>query len=125
MYTMKKALKNKRFGAVLAWLFALFAVIASFGIGNMTQGNSISGALHTTFHVPTHLTGIVITVLALLIIVGGIKSISKVSSVDNDREPSWCVFCDAKDRCDSCDATDSDDNDCGSCDFGTECTHIG
>ena len=64
MYTMKKALKNKRFGAVLAWLFALFAVIASFGIGNMTQGNSISGALHTTFHVPTHLTGIVITVLA-------------------------------------------------------------
>ena len=75
------ALKNKRFGAVLAWLFALFAVIASFGIGNMTQGNSISGALHTTFHVPTHLTGIVITVLALLIIVGGIKSISKVSSV--------------------------------------------
>ena len=81
MYTMKKALKNKRFGAVLAWLFALFAVIASFGIGNMTQGNSISGALHTTFHVPPHLTGIVITVLALLIIVGGIKSISKVSSV--------------------------------------------
>ena len=81
MYTMKKALKNKRFGAVLAWLFALFAVIASFGIGNMTQGNSISGALHTTFHVPTHLTGIVITVLALLIIVGGIKTISKVSSV--------------------------------------------
>ena len=81
MYTMKKALKNKKFGTVLAWLFALFAVIAPFGIGNMTQGNSISGALHTTFHVPTHLTGIVITVLALLIIVGGIKSISKVSSV--------------------------------------------
>ncbi len=81
MYTMKKAFKNKRFGSVLAWLFALFTVIASFGIGNMTQGNSISGALHTTFHVPTHLCGIVITVLALLIIVGGIKSISKVSSV--------------------------------------------
>lgn len=81
MYTMKKAFKNKRFGSVLAWLFALFTVIASFSIGNMTQGNSISGALHTTFHVPTHLCGIVITVLALLIIVGGIKSISKVSSV--------------------------------------------
>ena len=67
MYTMKKALKNKRFGAVLAWLFALFAVIASFGIGNMTQGNSISGALHTTFHVPTHLTGIVIGILIALL----------------------------------------------------------
>ena len=81
MYTMKKAFKNKKFGAVLAWLFALFAVVASFGIGNMTQGNSISGALHTTFHVPTWVSGIVITVLAFFIIVGGIKSISKVSSV--------------------------------------------
>lgn len=81
MYTMKKALKNKTFGSVLAWLFALFAVVASFGIGNMTQGNSIAGALHTTFHVPTELTGVVITILALVIIVGGIKSISKVSSV--------------------------------------------
>ena len=42
MYTMKKGLKNKTLGVVLAWLFALFAVIASFGIGNMTQGNSIA-----------------------------------------------------------------------------------
>lgn len=81
MYTMKKALKWKRFGAVLGWFFAVFAVIASFGIGNLTQGNSIASALHTTFNVPTWITGIVITVLALLIIVGGIKSISKVSSV--------------------------------------------
>ena len=78
---MKKGLKNKTFGAVLAWLFALFAVIASFGIGNMTQGNSIAGALHSTFSVPTWVTGIVITVVSLLIIVGGIKSISKVSSI--------------------------------------------
>ena len=81
MYTMKKGLKNKKLGAVLAWFFALFAVIASFGIGNMTQGNSISGAIKATFHVPTGVTGIVITVFSLLIIVGGIKSISKVSSV--------------------------------------------
>lgn len=81
MYTMKKGLKNKKLGAVLAWFFALFAVIASFGIGNMTQGNSISGAIKATFHVPTGVTGIAITVLSLLIIVGGIKSISKVSSV--------------------------------------------
>lgn len=81
MYTMKKGLKNKKFGAVLGFLFALFAVIASFGIGNMTQGNSIASALHTTFQIPTKTTGIVITVFALLIIVGGIKSISKVSSI--------------------------------------------
>lgn len=81
MYTMKKGLKNKTFGAVLAWLFALFAVVASFGIGNMTQGNSIASALRATFAVPTWMTGIIITILSLLIIVGGIKSISKVSSV--------------------------------------------
>lgn len=81
MYTMKKGIKNKKLGAVLAWLFAFFAVVASFGIGNMTQGNSISGALKATFNVTTWLSGIIITVFALLIIVGGIKSISKVSSV--------------------------------------------
>ena len=81
MYTMKKGIKNKKLGAVLAWLFAFFAVVASFGNGNMTQGNSISGALKATFNVPTWLSGIIITVFALLIIVGGIKSISKVSSV--------------------------------------------
>lgn len=81
MYTMKKGFKNKKFGAVLGWLFALFAVIASFGIGNLTHGNSISSALDTTFGVPVWVTGIVITVLALAIILGGIKSISKVSQV--------------------------------------------
>ncbi|MCM1157794.1 MAG: sodium:alanine symporter family protein [Bacteroidales bacterium] len=81
MYTMKKALKNKTFGSVLGWLFALFTVVASFGIGNMTQANSIASALNETFDFPMWIVGIVITVLALLIIVGGIKSISKVSSV--------------------------------------------
>ena len=81
MYVMKKAFKNKTFGAVLGWLFALFAVIASFGIGNLTQANSISSSLNQTFSIPTWVTGMVVTVLALVIIVGGIKSISKVSSV--------------------------------------------
>lgn len=81
MYTMKKAIKNKTLGAVLGTLFALFAVIASFGIGNLTQANSISDAMHVTFGVPTWLTGIIVTVLSLCIIVGGIKSISRLSSV--------------------------------------------
>lgn len=81
MYTMKKAFKHKKMGSVLGWLFALFAVIASFGIGNLTQANSISSALNSTFHVPVVVTGIIITLLALFIIIGGIKSISKVSQV--------------------------------------------
>lgn len=81
MYTMKKAFRNKKAGLILGWLFAFFAVIASFGIGNLTQANSISTALTATYGVPSYITGIVITVLALLIIIGGIKTISKVSQV--------------------------------------------
>ena len=81
MYTMKKAFKHKKLGALLGWLFALFAVIASFGIGNMTQANSISDALNSTFGLSTVICGIILTLLALVIIVGGIKTISKVSSV--------------------------------------------
>lgn len=81
MYTIKKAFRHKKTGAIMGWLFALFAVIASFGIGNLTQANSISTALNATYNIPFSITGIVITVLALLIILGGIKSISKVSQV--------------------------------------------
>ena len=81
MYTMRNALKHKKLGAVMGWLFAFFATIASFGIGNMTQGNSISAALQATFHVPVEATGVVISILVLIIIIGGIKTISSVSSV--------------------------------------------
>lgn len=93
MYTMKKGLHNQTLGTILAWLFALFTVIASFGIGNMTQGNSIASALHTTFSIPTWISGIIITVLSLLIIVGGIKSISKVSSVVVPAMAIFYVIC--------------------------------
>ncbi len=81
MTTMKRGLKNKTFGAVLAMLFAIFAVIASFGIGNMTQANSISTALNSTFHVPEWLVGLIVAVLVLVILLGGITRLSKVSSV--------------------------------------------
>lgn len=81
MYTMKNAFKNKAFGKTMGFLFALFAVLASFGIGNMTQANSISGALQQSFNTPTVATGVVLTILTLIIVVGGIQSISKISSV--------------------------------------------
>lgn len=81
MYVMRKAFKNKTFGMIMGGLFATFTVIASFGIGNLTQANSISSSLHQTFQIPTWVTGAVITVVALIIIVGGIKYISKVSSI--------------------------------------------
>lgn len=81
MFTMKNGFKNKKAGLFLGTAFALFAVLASFGIGNMTQANSISTAIHTTFGVSNEIVGVVLTVMTLAVIVGGITSISKVSSV--------------------------------------------
>ena len=83
MYTMKNAwkLKYPKFGAVLSGCFAFFAVLASFGIGNMTQSNSIAASLRTAFGLSEVKVGVVLTVLAFLIIMGGIRSIAKISSV--------------------------------------------
>ena len=81
MFTMKNGFKNHRAGVIMGTLFAFFAVIASFGIGNMTQANSISTAINTTFGVSNTVVGAVLTVMTLAVIVGGITSISKVSSV--------------------------------------------
>lgn len=81
MYAMKNGFKNKYIGRGLAGLFAFFVVVSSFGIGNMTQANSISAALLTSFDVPAWLTGLVVAVLALSVLLRGIHSIGKVSSV--------------------------------------------
>ena len=69
----------KTVGKVLAWLFSLFCLIAAFGIGNMTQVNSIAGNMETVFKVPTWVTGLVIMILVGLVVVGGIKRIAAVT----------------------------------------------
>lgn len=79
MYTMRNAFQNKRAGQLLGNAFALFAVMASLGMGNMTQSNSIADALNTAFHLSTAKTGLVLTVLTVLVVLGGIQSISKVT----------------------------------------------
>lgn len=58
-------------GRVLAGLFALFCVLASFGIGNMSQTNSIAGNLEAAFGVPPWVSGGVLAVLTGLILAGG------------------------------------------------------
>lgn len=68
------------FGKSLALFFSVAAVIACFGIGNMTQGNSIAQNLESSFSVPTWVTGIVLTAFALVVLVGGIKSIGRVTA---------------------------------------------
>ena len=83
MYYLRDGLGSKKgmkgIAHFLAVLFAVFCVLASFGIGNMTQVNSIADAMHTNFDVPVLLTGIVLAVIAALVIVGGIKRIGRVT----------------------------------------------
>jgi len=78
-YYLERGIPN-RFGKFLAIFFAVAAVIACFGIGNMTQGNSIATNMESSFNVPTWVTGIVLTLFALAVLVGGIKSIGRVTA---------------------------------------------
>ena len=65
----------------LAFAFAAFTVLASFGIGNMTQSNAIANALSSQFATPTWITGIVLLTITSFVILGGIKSIGKTTSI--------------------------------------------
>ena len=75
MYYIENGLKNKK----LAKAFALFASLAVFGIGNSTQSNAIAGVLRDNFGISTIVTGLILSVLAGIVIVGGLASISKVT----------------------------------------------
>ncbi len=71
-------------GAGLPWLgtlFAIFTACAAFGIGNMTQANATAEIFDKTFQIPTQVTGIFLTLLTGLVILGGIKAIGKFTSV--------------------------------------------
>ncbi|HUH52633.1 MAG TPA: sodium:alanine symporter family protein [Microbacteriaceae bacterium] len=67
-------------GKLLAWSFTIFTVLACFGIGNMTQSNAIAENAERTFNVPFWVSGLVVAVLTALVLVGGIKSIGRVTS---------------------------------------------
>lgn len=79
MYVLQNAFPYRRMGRILAVLFAIFAVLASFGMGNMTQGNSIAEALAVTFGVGRIATGLVLGILTILVILGGIDKIARVT----------------------------------------------
>lgn len=63
----------------LAVLFAVFATLASFGIGCANQANSVASALNSTFGVNMIAAGIVLAVISALVILGGIKRIARVT----------------------------------------------
>ena len=77
MYVIEYGLKKKWLGS----LFAILTCIAAFGIGAMVQANSISSMIYETFSVPVWITGAIVAILTAVVIIGGIKSISKVCNV--------------------------------------------
>lgn len=83
MYYLKNGLGAKKgckqIGSILAVLFSCFCLLASFGIGNMTQVNTIATNMLDAFSIPKFVTGIVVLILAGLVIVGGLKRIAAVT----------------------------------------------
>ena len=65
----------------LALLFASCAMIASFGIGNTVQANSLADAMGIAFGVPEIISGIIVAILVAFVLLGGVRSIAKTASV--------------------------------------------
>ena len=77
MYYIERGLNMKW----MALLFALFGTIASFGIGSSVQSNSVAMSIKSSFNIDPWITGVVLTVLTGIVILGGIKSIAKAASI--------------------------------------------
>jgi AGCS family alanine or glycine:cation symporter len=77
MYYISKGL-GWRWPAVV---FAVLASVAAFGIGNMVQSNSVADAVSATFHIEPWISGLFLAVITGCVIIGGIKSIGRVTSV--------------------------------------------
>lgn len=90
MYALERGFKFKTIGKILAVLFALFALLASFGIGSGVQVNAISNIMNNTFDLGTVnlfgqdasvisiIVGVLVATITAVVIFGGIKSISRV-----------------------------------------------
>jgi AGCS family alanine or glycine:cation symporter len=77
MYYISKGLGWKWLGT----LFAIFAFIAAFGIGNMVQSNSVADGVNASMGIPNWITGIILATFTALVVLGGIKSIARVTQV--------------------------------------------
>jgi AGCS family alanine or glycine:cation symporter len=77
MYVLERGMNVKWLGII----FAAFTSIAAFGIGNMVQANSAASMLKDSCNVPTWASGIIMTVITAIVIIGGIKSIARVCQI--------------------------------------------
>jgi AGCS family alanine or glycine:cation symporter len=82
MYYMEMGLKDKlgSFAKVLAVVFAAATVLCSLGTGNMAQSNSMADVMNESYQIPVWITGLFVTAMVLLVIIGGIKRIASVTS---------------------------------------------
>ena len=83
MYYLREGLGSykgmKIVGVVLSVLFSVFCLMASFGIGNMSQVNSISSNMQSAFNIPTWVTGIALMAIAAVVVLGGLKRVAIVT----------------------------------------------
>lgn len=83
MYYIKNGITEiynlPRFAKILAAVFAVATVLASLGTGNMAQANGMTGVLKEAYGINVYYSGIVITILSLIIVMGGLKRIAQVS----------------------------------------------
>ncbi|WP_349649371.1 sodium:alanine symporter family protein [Candidatus Parabeggiatoa sp. HSG14] len=77
MYYIKNGLKSH--WAWLGTVFAIFGMIAGFGIGNTVQANSVADVLESSFQIPTWITGVTLAILVGLVLIGGIRWIAEVA----------------------------------------------
>jgi AGCS family alanine or glycine:cation symporter len=77
MFVIKNALSKKFYP--IAWIYALFVVLSSFGAGNMFQSNQMASVLKASAGIPEWASGIVFCIGASLILIGGIKRIGQVT----------------------------------------------
>jgi alanine or glycine:cation symporter, AGCS family len=82
MYYMEFGLKEKlgKWAKILALIFASATILCSLGTGNMAQSNSMADAMLTSYNIPNWVSGLFITSLVLLVIIGGLKRIADVTS---------------------------------------------
>nr|MCR4851859.1 alanine:cation symporter family protein [Lachnospiraceae bacterium] len=69
----------KQIGSVLAILFSVFCLLASFGIGNMSQVNSMVSNVNNAFGIPKVAVGVFLVVAVGLVVIGGLKRIAMVT----------------------------------------------
>ena len=73
MYYIKNGMKSP----LLATVFSVFCVLASFGVGNLTQANAVSTTFYEAFGTPVTVSGMLVAFIVGLIILGGMKRIGK------------------------------------------------